>query len=91
MTRQQARGKARITITIDPAILRTLDCAVRAHGFPSRSRALEAALSHWLSQQKREQIEREVEAYYRSFTAQEKREDREWAEFASRQIGRRKD
>jgi selenocysteine lyase/cysteine desulfurase len=52
---------------------------------------MEAALNYWLTQQKPQQVEREVEAYYRSRIAQEKREDREWAEFASRQISRRKD
>ncbi len=37
------------------------------------------------------QIERDVEAYYRSLTVQEKREDKEWAGFASRHFIRKKD
>jgi len=91
MARQRALRKARVTMTIEPKTVVALDQAVQAHGFPSRSSALETALNYWLAQQKQHQIEREVEAYYRSLTTQEKREDKEWAEFASRQIGRRKD
>jgi metal-responsive CopG/Arc/MetJ family transcriptional regulator len=77
-------------MTIEPKTVVALDQAVAALGFPSRSSALETALNYWLARQKQQQVEREVEAYYRSLTVQEKREDREWAEFASRQVGRRK-
>ncbi|MBI4537390.1 MAG: ribbon-helix-helix protein, CopG family [candidate division NC10 bacterium] len=89
MARQRTVRKVRVTMTIEPKTVVALDQAVEAHGFPSRSRALEAALNYWLAQQKQQQIEREVQAYYRSLTVQEKREDKEWAEFASRQVARR--
>ena len=78
-------------MSIAPEMLKALDRAIRKVGFPSRSHALEATLDHWLAQQRQQQFEQEVDAYYRSLTAQEKREDRKWAEFASRQVGCRKD
>ncbi len=84
----QSARKARITMTIAPEIVAALDRAVKARGLPSRSKALEVALDHWLSEHKRQQIEREIEEYYRSRTTQEKREDREWAGFSSRQAAR---
>ena len=77
-------------MSIAPEMLKALDRAIRKVGFPSRSHALEATLDHWLAQHRQQQIERETEVYYQSLTAQEKREDREWAEFASRQVVRRK-
>lgn len=63
---------------------KALDDLAKRRGLSSRSRALEAALSYWLAEQERRRVEEEVEAYYRGRTSPEKREDREWAEFASR-------
>jgi metal-responsive CopG/Arc/MetJ family transcriptional regulator len=78
-------------MTIEPQTVAALDRAVKTQGFPSRSKALEVALNHWLTEQKRQQIDREIERYYRSRGAQEKREDREWARFATKQAGRSQD
>jgi metal-responsive CopG/Arc/MetJ family transcriptional regulator len=65
-------------------MVKALDQTTKRRGLSSRSRALEVALTHWLRETRWREIEREVEAYYRSLTAMEKREDREWAQFASR-------
>ena len=73
---------------VEPRTVADLDRAVKTQGLPSRSKALEVALNCWLAEQKRPQVEQEIEKCYRSRTAQEKREDREWTEFAFKQAGR---
>ncbi len=78
-------------MTIEPKTVEALDRLVKARGLPSRSKALEVALNYWLTEQKRQQVEQEIEAYYRSRSAKEKREDGEWAAFASREATRLKE
>jgi len=85
--RRRAR-KVRVTATIDQGMVEALDRAAKRRGLVSRSQALETALTHWLREQEQRDIEREIEAYYRSLTPAEKREHREWAEFSSRQAAR---
>ena len=75
-------------MAIGPETVAALDRAVKTRGLSSRSKALETALNHWLTEHKRQQIEREIEEYYRSRNVREKGEDREWARFASRQAAR---
>ncbi|MBI4840013.1 MAG: hypothetical protein HY803_02865 [candidate division NC10 bacterium] len=60
-----------------------MDDLAKRRGLSSRSRALEAALSYWITEQERRRVEEEVEAYYRGRTGREKRQDKEWAEFTS--------
>lgn len=83
MARQKPARKVRVTATLDSNMVQALDQATKRYGLSSRSQALEVALMHWLREQRRQEIERDTEAYYRTLTAREKREDREWAEFAS--------
>jgi metal-responsive CopG/Arc/MetJ family transcriptional regulator len=53
MAPRQTARKARVTMTIEPRTVEALDRLVKAHGLPSRSKALEVALSYWLAAQKR--------------------------------------
>ena len=84
MARRVQARRVRVTATLDPETVKSLDHAAKAQGLLSRSQALEVALKHWLRERRRREIERETEAYYRSMTPAEKREDRAWARFASR-------
>jgi metal-responsive CopG/Arc/MetJ family transcriptional regulator len=84
MARREQSRKVRVTATLPSDMVKALDQTTKRRGLSSRSRALEIALTHWLRETRRREIEQEVEAYYRSLTAMEKREDREWAQFASR-------
>lgn len=85
------RKRVRVTATLDQDIVEALDRATKRGGLASRSQALEAALARWLREQQRSEIEREVEAYYRSLTEEERREDREWARYASHAARRLRD
>jgi len=84
MARREQSRKVRVTATLPTDMVKALDQTTKRRGLSSRSRALEVALTHWLRETRRREIEREVETYYRSLTTTEKREDREWARFASR-------
>lgn len=88
MTGPRRARKVRVTATLDRGVVEALDRAAKQHGLDSRSRALEAALKHWLREQRQREIDREIEAYYRSLTPAEKREHKEWTDFASRQAAR---
>ncbi|MBI2163501.1 MAG: ribbon-helix-helix protein, CopG family [candidate division NC10 bacterium] len=76
--------RLRVTASLDAGVVKALDDLAKRRGLSSRSRALEAALSYWITEQERRRVEEEVEAYYRGRTGREKREDKEWAEFTSR-------
>ena len=84
MARREQSRKVRVTATLPADMVKALDQTTKQRGLSSRSRALEAALTHWLRETRRREIEGQVEAYYRSLTVVEKREDREWTKFASR-------
>ena len=88
MTDRKPTRRVRVTATLDQAVVEALDRAAKQHRLRSRSQALEAALKHWFREQRQREIDREIEAYYRSLTPAEKREHKEWAEFASRQAAR---
>lgn len=91
MTRQERSRKVRVTATLDSEVVKALDQATRQSGLSSRSQAVETAVTHWLLEQKKREIEREMEAYYRSLTPAEKRENREWTRFVARAARRRWD
>jgi len=76
--------RLRVTASLGAGVVRALDELARRRGLSSRSQAVEEALSYWLAEQERRRVEKEVEAYYRGLAGAEKREDAEWADFASR-------
>jgi len=84
----QRTQRLRVTASLNAGMIKALDELAKRRGLSSRSRALETALSYWLAEQERRRVEEEVEAYYRGRTDTEKREDKEWAAFSSRSLGR---
>ncbi len=91
MVRPDRLRRVRVTATLDPDVVKALDQATRRRGLSSRSQALEVALTHWLLEQRKREIEQEMEAFYRSLTPEEKRENREWTRFVARAAKRRWD
>ena len=88
MAAQRRSRRVRVTATLDKGMVEALDRTAKQQRLGSRSQALEAALKHWLREQRQREIDREIEAYYRSLTPAEKREEREWAKFSSRVAAR---
>ena len=80
--------KEKVTISLDPELVDAVDQEVRAHYADSRSAVVEEALRLWRIEHQRRAIEHGIEAYYRSRSQKEQREDHAWARVASRHAHR---
>ncbi len=80
--------KEKVTVSLDPHLLESVDREVGAHHAGSRSEVVEEALGLWQLEKQRQSIERGVAAYYQSRSRKEAQEDRAWARLASRQAKR---
>lgn len=80
--------KEKVTVSLDPELVHVVDQEVRAHHVGSRSAVVEEALRLWQIEQQRRAIEQGTEAYYRSRSQKEHREDRTWTRLASRHAKR---
>ena len=80
--------KEKVTVSIDPELVNAVDQEVRAHHVASRSAVVEEALRLWQVEQQRHAIEQGTEAYYRSRSQKEQREDQAWTHLASRHAKR---
>lgn len=76
--------KSKITVTVSPDLVRQLDDLLQAPEAGSRSRLVEEALRHWLREHAQQALEHQTEAYYRSLSKAERKEDRQWAKIAAR-------
>lgn len=81
-------SKSKVTLSLDRNLLGMVDDAVKHDIADSRSAVVEEAIRLWRLARRRQSIEREIEAYYRSQTATERREDRAWAALSSRHAKR---
>lgn len=75
--------KEKVTVSLDAELVNAVDQEVRAHHVGSRSAVVEEALRLWQVEQQRRAIEQGTEAYYRSRSQKEQREDRTWTRLAS--------
>jgi metal-responsive CopG/Arc/MetJ family transcriptional regulator len=77
-------AKAKISVTVEKALVE--ECDRQARG-GNRSEVVESALTAWLRERRRRRLEEEIERYYASLPARERREGARWAELASRSLG----
>jgi metal-responsive CopG/Arc/MetJ family transcriptional regulator len=75
--------KVKISISIDAALLATVDRYAAANHV-TRSAALERWLAQVSHRERLNRLEEETAAYYDSLTEADRRDDAEWAEFASK-------
>jgi len=75
-------AKAKISVTVDASLVEEVDRGVRLKRYPSRSAAIEAALQRWSRQEHARRRDAEIEAYYLGMSAEERADDREWAQLA---------
>jgi Arc/MetJ-type ribon-helix-helix transcriptional regulator len=80
--------KEKVTVSITPELVDAVDQEVRAHHADSRSAVVEEALRLWRVEQQRHAIEQGTEAYYRSRSQKEQREDHAWTRMTSRHAKR---
>jgi len=76
--------KAKVAVSLNRELLGRIETLRTARpDRPSRSRVVEEALEKWCQEQRRAEIEREIEAYYRALGAEERSEERQWGETAA--------
>ena len=83
--------KEKVTVSLDPQLVSVVDREVHAHHADSRSAVVEKALRLWWVEQQRLAIEQGTEAYYRSRSQKERREDQAWSRLAARHMPHRWD
>jgi Arc/MetJ-type ribon-helix-helix transcriptional regulator len=76
--------KTKISVTLEPAIVETLDGAVARERFASRSAAIESVLLEWVRRERAARRHAEIDAYYDGISADELAEDRALARLAAR-------
>lgn len=59
------------------------ECDRQAEG-SSRDEVVESALAAWLRERRRRNLEEEIERYYASLPARERKEDSQWADLSGR-------
>ena len=80
--------KEKVTVSLNPELVGAVDQEVLARHADSRSAVIEEALRLWWVEQRRRAIARGTEAYYRSRSQKEQREDRAWTRLAARHARR---
>jgi len=78
-------AKTKLSVTVETSVVKALNRASRK---TNRSEIVELALVRWLRDQKRKQLEDDIERYYKEMAPEEREEDREWAEMSHRSIGK---
>jgi len=77
-------NKSKVTVTLDPDLIKQLDHIVERQNAQSRSQLIEEALRAWLQDFAQAQLIRETEAYYSALTPTERDEDQAWSRFSSK-------
>ena len=76
--------KTKITITLNPDIVRQLDALLDSPQAGSRSRLVEEAINRWLRHRAQKELERQTEEYYLSLSGAERKEDKQWSRIDAR-------
>ena len=75
--------KIKVTASLDPELVKTIDAHIAASKTRSRSRFIEDILRRWSLEQKRQALETQVEQYYLSLSDGERQEDEKWTGIAA--------
>lgn len=77
--------KEKITVTLNPRLIKEVDRWSKEEKIGSRSAAIEKLIEAWIGEREKRSLERETEAYYLSLSQAEKEEDHEWTSLSSDQ------
>jgi metal-responsive CopG/Arc/MetJ family transcriptional regulator len=75
--------KVKVTASLDAELIENIDEFLKESRDRSRSQLIEEALRMWQQEQKRQEIESQIEEYYHSLSNKERKEDRDWSEIAT--------
>jgi metal-responsive CopG/Arc/MetJ family transcriptional regulator len=76
-------GKVKVTTSLDADLVKAIDEFLKASKARSRSQLIEDVLRKWHREQKKREIESQVEEYYLSLSDKERKEDRQWTKTAA--------
>lgn len=81
--------KEKVTLTLNPRLLKEVDRWSKQIKMKSRSAAIAKLIEQWILEKNKKCLEAQTEAYYLSLSEAEKKEDKDWTEFSSHQTLRR--
>lgn len=76
--------KVKVTASLDKELVHTIDNFLKTSKSRSRSQLIEDILRQWHNKQKKQSLEKQIEAYYLSQSDKEQAEDRQWTEIAAK-------
>jgi len=78
--------KIKVTASLDAELVKAIDEFLKDKEFKARSRSqlIEDILHKWHKEQKRKELESQIEEYYLSLSNEEREEDRQWSEIAAK-------
>ena len=76
-------AKVKVTASLDAELVKYIDDYLKEVKIGSRSQFIEDALRWWHNDQKRRELESQIEEYYLSLSNEERAEDRHWREIAA--------
>ncbi len=76
--------KVKVTASLDKELVHTIDNFLKSSKIRSRSQLIEDILRQWHNEQKKQDLEKQIEAYYLSQSDKEQAEDRQWTEIAAK-------
>ena len=75
--------KIKVTASLDAELIKAIDGFLKKSKIRSRSQFIEDILRSWHKEQKKREIECEIEEYYLSLSNEEQEEDRKWTEITA--------
>jgi len=74
--------KVKVTASLDAELVKAIDKFLKEFKARSRSQLIEDILHKWHKEQKRKELESQIEEYYLSLSDEEREEDKQWSEIA---------
>ncbi len=76
--------KVKVTASLDAELVKAIDGFLKEFKTGSRSKLIEDVLRKWHNDQKKRELESQIEEYYLSLSDEEREEDRHWSEIAAK-------
>jgi|GEM_PF-906610 len=78
--------KVKVTASLDANLVKDIDRYLKKSKARSRSQLIENVIRSWLIEQKKRNLEGEIEQYYLSLSDGERKEDQGWTDIAAKSI-----
>lgn len=81
-------GKVKISTSLDGELVKAIDEVLKKCKARSRSQLIEDILRSWYKEQKKRELESQIEEYYLSLSEEEQQEDLDWDQIAAESADR---